>query len=402
MDDQWAPRLGFAWDIRDDLRGKLYGTAGRYFLPMPTVVNMNLSGALLVTDEWFDLIDLNPDGTPIKGELLASIVQVDGSVPDVTELLDTDLDPTYQDEFILGYEWEVAPGWLVGARGIYRDLRNAIEDVSVGRPLNTYAAENGFQDYSRDPFHTYVLTNPGTDAHLLFDLDYDGDYEVVFLSAADIGMPKVKRTYKALEFYFERGWNNGWALQGSYTWAQSRGNYEGWTDTFQQFAGAIGPVTSAFDLPELTEGAYGRLPGDRPHSLKLYGSWDFAERWQLGGNFLFQSGVAYGARGCHPVLGFTYSCTAFYDGDELVSRGTRGRSDDIYQLDLGLQYSLILGRSEGLLRLRMDVFNVFNADSETFRLEDTDLENGAPDLNYGLPGGFQEPRRVRLSARLDF
>jgi len=400
MNDQWAPRLGFSWDVQGTASGKLYGTAGRYFLPMPSTVNVHLSGALLFTDDWFELIGLNPDGTPIKGQQLASFVWADGSVPDVTELLDTDLDPTYQDEFILGYQWELAPGWSLGLRGIYRDLKNAIEDVSMGRALNEYAARNGYDDFYADPFGAFVLTNPGTDAHLLFDLDYDGVYEQVVLTAADIGLPPVKRTYKALEVYFERAWADGWALQGSYTWSESRGNYEGWTESFS--AQADGPIGSSFDLPELTEGAYGRLPGDRPHTLKLFGSWDFADHWQVGGNTLIQSGTPYGARGCHPQLGLAYSCTAFYDGEQLVPRGSLGHSDTVYRLDLGLQYSLPLGYRDGLLRVRLDVFNVFDSHTETGRNEMATLDTGAPNLNYLQPSGFQEPRYVRLSARVDF
>jgi len=399
MNDQWAPRLGFSWDVKGDLSGKLFGTAGRYFLPMPTRVNMNLAGAFLLTRDFFVLEDLNPDGTPIKGELLADYVVFDGTVPDTTELLDTDLDPTYQDEFILGYVWEVAPGWSLGVRGIYRDLKNAIEDVNFGNLLNDYAAANGYEDFFTHPHATYVLTNPGTDASLQWDLDYDGDYEAVNFSAEEIGVPRVRRTYKALELYFERNWRDGWSLQGSYTWSESKGNYEGWTDSFS--GQTDGPLMIAFDNPELMEGAYGKLASDRPHTLKLFGSWDFTGRWQLSGNFLYQSGVAYGARGCHPNPGLP-SCDYFYDDGELVARGSRGRSDDIYQLDLGLQFNLPLDFQEGHLYLRADVINVFNADIESGRFEDTVAGDGEPNLNYGYPSGFQQPRYVRISARLVF
>ena len=124
-------------------------------------------------------------------------------------------------------------------------------------------------------------------------------------------------------------------------------------------------------------------------------------RWQLSGNFLYQSGVAYGARGCHPNPGLP-SCDYFYDDGELVARGSRGRSDDIYQLDLGLQFNLPLDFQEGHLYLRADVINVFNADIESGRFEDTVAGDGEPNLNYGYPSGFQQPRYVRISARLVF
>ncbi len=159
---------------------------------------------------------------------------------------------------------------------------------------------------------------------------------------------------------------------------------------------------TSFDHPELMEGAYGRLASDRPHTLKLFGSWDITARWQVSGNFLYQSGVAYGARGCHPNPDVPYGCDYFYADGEQVPRGSRGRSDDIYQLDLGLQFSLPLGYRNGRLYLRADINNVFNADTESGRFEDTVAGDGDSNLNYGRPAGFQEPRYVRLSARLVF
>lgn len=400
MNDQWARRLGFSWDVQGRGLGKLYGTAGRYLLPIPTSVNMGLSGALLVTDDWYVLEGLNPDGTPIKGEKLSEIVTYDGSVPDTTQLIDTDLDPTYQDEFILGYVHQIAGQWSMGVRGIYRDLKNVIEDVSFGRLLNAYAAEHGYEDFLTLPFATYVLTNPGTDANLRFDLDYDGTYEQVYFSAAEIGLPHVRRTYKALEIYFERRWDEHWSLQGSYTYSRTRGNYEGWTDSF---TGEVdGPLMSAFDLPEIMQGADGKLPSDRPHTVKLFGSWSFGDHWELAGNFLFHSGVPYGARGCHPDLGPFYGCQFFYDGAQLVPRGSRGRSGDVFRLDVGLQFRWPSGYRNGLFRARVDVMNVLNAHTATSLRENVVTQEGATDLDYGLPLGFQQPRSVRLSARFDF
>jgi hypothetical protein len=140
-----------------------------------------------------------------------------------------------------------------------------------------------------------------------------------------------------------------------------------------------------FDIPEIMEGAYGKLASDRPHTLKLFGTWDFTNHWQVSGNFLFQSGVAYGARGCHPDPEIGYGCQFFFDGDELVPRGSWGRSDDIYQMDLSLQYSLPVRYRDGHFYLRADVFNVFNADTETGRFEDTQTGGGEPNLNYDRP-----------------
>ena len=41
--NQWAPRLGFAWDVNSDGSFKVFGNAGRYFLAMPN--NVAIRGA---------------------------------------------------------------------------------------------------------------------------------------------------------------------------------------------------------------------------------------------------------------------------------------------------------------------------------------------------------------------
>jgi len=399
MGNQLAPRLGFSWDFSKDGTAKLFGTAGRYYLPMPTVVNINLSGARFFTEEWFVLEGLNPDSTPIKGDSYAFFVINDGEIPDSGELLDRSLESTYQDEFILGLEYEPFAGWQVGVRGIYRDLKQAIEDVDMSRALNAYAAANGYDDFHAPLFGAYVLTNPGSDAYLSFDLDFDGISEDIVLPAASIGIPRVNRTYKALELFFKRSWNNDWFLQGSYTYSQSRGNYEGWTRT--DIGQTSAALTASFDLPELMEGADGRLPNDRPHTLKLFGAWRFAGHWELSGNFLYQSGAPISALGAHPDLP-TFLNVAFYLDGEVLPRGTLDRNKALTQLDLGLQFRLPLKFKNGNLQLRLDVINVLDGDTVTHVNEFSQQQSGLPEPSFLFPNNFQQPRYVRLGARVDF
>ena len=51
MDDLIAPRVGFSWDMRGDGSTKLFGNAGRYYLPVTNNINVNFAGGL--TDESF-------------------------------------------------------------------------------------------------------------------------------------------------------------------------------------------------------------------------------------------------------------------------------------------------------------------------------------------------------------
>ena len=47
IDNMIAPRLGFSWDVKGDGRTKLFGNAGRYFLPVANVINIKQAGGFL-------------------------------------------------------------------------------------------------------------------------------------------------------------------------------------------------------------------------------------------------------------------------------------------------------------------------------------------------------------------
>jgi hypothetical protein len=104
----------------------------------------------------------------------------------------------------------------------------------------------------------------------------------------------------------------------------------------------------------------------------------------------------------------------------ITGRGSEGRTPDIYTIDLHLAYSIPIGKVLSL-SLFGDVFNVTNAQRAVTVDEvwtraaaevtmdpnecggpgtgpGTDCPLGNP--NWGRPLTFQEPRTVRLGARL--
>jgi outer membrane receptor protein involved in Fe transport len=85
-----------------------------------------------------------------------------------------------------------------------------------------------------------------------------------------------------------------------------------------------------------------------------------------------------------------------------VPRGSRGRTPELYNLNLGLKFTQPLGWRNGRLQVSLDVFNVFDADTEIALNEYTQKETGETSFNYLLPRNFQPPRSIRLSARVDF
>ncbi|HEY5613095.1 MAG TPA: TonB-dependent receptor, partial [Lysobacter sp.] len=349
--DQWAPRLGFSWDVGGEGKMKLFGNYGRYHLPVATNTNVRLAGAELYLQDLYnwDGVTFGAFGEPVLGTLIRSRVLADGTVHPTVSSVDQDIDAMYQDEAIIGFEYQIAPKWSVGVRGIARDLKSTLEDMAVDAGLNRYIVDNGIApsvDCDDDGvnesvgcgFDYYVLGNPGAAITLQVDIDGDGDLDPVELSPQQLGYDTSVRKYKAVELFFARAWDNQWFLQGSYTYSKSYGNNEGFvrSDNGQDDAG----LTTLFDQPGLGDGSYGRLPNDRPHTLKVWGAWQFAPEWLVSGNLLVQSGRPINCFGNHPTDDFAaaYGTESFYCDGVLVPRGSRGRTPTFKSLDLGLEY----------------------------------------------------------------
>ena len=133
---QWAPRLGFSWDVNGDSSFKVYGNAGRYYLALPSSVALRGAGNSLFTEEYFTYGGIDSNGipydlTPIEtstGGPLSKNGEY-GEARDPRTATATNLKSEYQDEFILGFEKQLTPGWTYGVKAQYRSLKTAIDDV---------------------------------------------------------------------------------------------------------------------------------------------------------------------------------------------------------------------------------------------------------------------------------
>jgi outer membrane receptor protein involved in Fe transport len=411
-DSQYAPRLGAVYDPKGDGTSKVYFNFGRYHLPIASNTNVRLAGAEFFTQDFFPLYGLNGDDTPIfnESELLEANVFADGDTPDPRTVRSNNIEPMYQDEWAIGYETRIGDNWSVGARFSYRELGQVIEDLTIDAALvNFFNADPDVYT----PNHTYVLANPGEDINILVNFEvsdpdnpngYRVGEETVTITADQLAYPDPERQYYGLELTFNRRFADNWMLQGSYTWSHSYGNYEGWvrSDNGQDDAG----ITNLYDHPELTDGAYGNLPNDRRHNVKLFGGYVFDNGLGFGANLTARSGRpinSFGVATGTPAA--TYGASSFYftpDGGslQLAPRGSGGTTDTITRLDLSGKYDLELGRTT--LTFAVDVFNAFDSDEavEVFELREND--GGADYAQYGNPTFYQRPRAVRFSIGAKF
>ncbi len=398
--DNLAPRLGLTWDFTGKGKGKLFANYAVFIeTPIPLDVNARAAGGDVQTDKNFNVDRLNA----AVGSLIVPGVST-GAVnlgADATPI-DPGLKPQSVGEYSAGLEYELARDLVVGVRGVYRHMRNVIEDGSF------------------DDGDTYFLFNPGRNE--------PGTTE----RAACEGDPannrpprcfgRAQRFYRALEFTATKRFTNNWQIITSYVYSSLTGNYEG---LFRNDNGQSDPnITSLFDLQSLLNNTYGRLPNDRPHQFKFNGSYRTPWKLLVSGNFYAQSGTPFNMLIPHPIYGNNegfnvqrgtavvpvVAATQAGFPNKVESIGSH-RTPTTMNLDLGVHYPIKLGEGKEL-RLTGDWFNVFNSQrgvtlDQTYSIN-SGVGSGAnvvpPVLNpfWGSAVLVQAPSAFRFGAKFTF
>jgi len=374
LNNEWAPRLGFTWDVAHNGKSKLYGFAGRYYERVPTDIairglNNEVSGFEYFYDpqltQWTGASSIYGSSELIQGQ----------TVPGQTSPLpvNSKLKGPYRDEYILGYDYQIRPDFKVGVSLHYRTLGRTIEDISF------------------DGANTYVIANPGK---------WTGIPVPSLLSpGGTVYFPKPVSIYKALQVTAEKRFSNNWQFGGSYVLSRLQGNYEG-VSSNDTTTGQNDPnLNATYDLPDFLVNGYGLLPLDRTHQLKLYGSYAFQNiPLQLSANFQMVSGTPISKQ---VQVGWYGGAVGFYG-----QRGSAGRTPTTWDLDMGAQYNFNLFKSK--LGLRLDVFNVFNEQKPTavYQTWAQNVSFGGPNTidnaHFKEPYLHQAPRLVRVALRWTF
>ncbi len=475
LKNNWGPRIGVTWDPVGEGKDKVSASFGRYYIPPAS--NLSYRGADLGYSTFFYApgyvvgsgsttpnftrgANFAPTalGTQITtttnpgidaGFLVRCPNSVVAGTPNVAgcnvpfglgvaepaySKAQQGIKASQEDEYTVGYERQFNDLWKGGVNLTYRKLNRISEDTTLdpfvikwcaahttGATLaacNTIWGANSWQ---------YIVFNPGTDLTINLRQPDAAVFDAATIAAAaalpkqltftkdELGFPKPKREYIALEFTFERAFDGKWGLKGSYTLSESKGNYEGTvlSDNAQADAGS----TVLYDFVGLTDNQYGLLPNHHAHQFKAFGSYAVTDNLMFGANVRVISPKHQGCFGLHPTDGPSQNyaaasrwCKTFNADGSLaqashpVPRGSALETDWETNLDLSLRYTvpekiMALG---GNLVLRADVFNVFNADAITSREERGESNAGGRRAQYGFPIAYQTPRYVRLGFDLDF
>lgn len=416
--NNWAPRLGFSWDVNGDSTFKVFGNIGRYHLALPNNVSVRGSNPSLSTAQYFTYTGINADGTPINPVAIpytsatspytcanggfSSNVEC-GYDKDPRTIAQVDLKPHYQDEFILGMERNESESFSWGAKATFRDLKNAIDDICPTECFIFNAGSNKATFWEDD----------GTGNLVKVEHDFAVDFGTAF--------PKLKRKYAALDLYAqytEGGFFGRIDYTLSHNWGNAEGQLNSSVDTGNGGQSDVS-VTQDWDLPELMYGVSGSLPNNRTHQIKGYGTYKFNDQWRVGGSAIVQSGRP---RSCYSY--WPYAKPGIYNGayysycgvpgaqtavnnpnvtpnaDYTFSpRGSAGSTPWTATFNLNVTYNPSWAKG---FTLAMDVLNVFDTQTATGYYERSASSRTTVNPRYGQVLYYSSPRSFRFTARYDF
>jgi hypothetical protein len=356
--DQVQPRLGVNYQISKARADKVYANYGRYYgSDQKSAARAHAPLRLVQNTPFFDAT---------TGALIS-----DTTSPNTTgRVLLPGIQPTYTDEWLVGYATPLGGNWGVDLFYIDRTARDFIEDQPSVLPASTFVVGN---------------------------------------------LANARRDYESFTVELTRRMANRWSATASYAWSELKGNFD-----LDYSAGAVFNSSSILqDGPGVfveDDYRYGPLSEDRPHVLKLFGTYMVTDGLSLGGYVRVQSGVPWERR-----------VQDWYGGYRLLLEplGTN-RTDTWTNVDFLVAYNFRFG-SRVVTRLEARVLNLFNSqtalsvdnraftDPRTRQFDGTQvpgdpasytraliINTTQPNAALGTPLSYAPPRRLLLTARLDF
>jgi hypothetical protein len=397
FDDNWAPRLALSWDPSGSGKMKVFGSYGLYFARIPNDLALLTfgGGGRVIWADYFDaeLTQPIPDGVEALGTRVHLVVS-SGRPATVAP----DAKSTYIREAAVGFEYEAAPQLTLGIQYLYRDMPRVLEDV-------------------------------GNAAAVLY-FTGDADDRVRFIGNPSQGFPDTVmdvgafedpiHEYRSLELTAHKRFSGRWSFVGSYRYSKLEGTYEGF---YRNDNGQPNPaISSMFDYPTndssytaigvpvygfsgdiryLGELGAGPLPNDRPHQLKLWGSYNVTSSLNLGAGLWATAGRPLTAFAADPVLGRAGDIPEGPRGSGIETEdGFKMRTNSYWSFDIHADYGLALGA--GRLVFVVDIFNLLNSQDAIDYDQNTEIRPQIDNPDFGRRILYQNPRSVRLGIRFDF
>jgi hypothetical protein len=361
-DQKIAPRLGASWDVFGNGKMKVFGSWGKYFDWTKYELVRGSFGGDVWREWWYSLDDTdiftlglnNLRGRNLWSSAAGSFQ--DHRTPLDKDSLDPDLKPMHVKNMVLGIEYQYNPQLAFSVHYVRSRLNRTIEDI--GRLV--------------DGSEVYTIGNPG-EGRFKFEDNHYG-------ATPDFQMPKPDRRYDALEISVNRRFSNSWFLGANYTYSRLYGNYAGLSSTDEIVSGGLpgntwtaaqtaesftarpgGNANRDYDSDEVMFDSHGnflkgRLETDRPHVMKVYGS--YAMKWgtELGLRFYAGSGTPITTRVENlsqiPIM--------------VNGRADAGRMPFLSQTDLLVSHQIKVSETQKI-RFEFNMSNLFNQKTPRYK-----------------------------------
>ncbi len=364
-----SPRVGVIFRLTEAGKSMLKAHAGRYYRGIVTSEFDNTTPS--VTPRYLF------DGTYVNGVPNPASLEL---VSDNTNLaVDPNFKNPYTDQYIVGFEQELAPNLGLQLNYIYKRGENygGWRDIRGAYAPATYVDSQG-TDATGRTLQVFRLTTPIDDR--LFELTNPS---------------QMFSRYKGFSIQVQKRMSRNWQMTGSVVISKSTGLLGSSRPTTSSstptpIASQNGTAGIFGQNPNDFVNAEGRLIGDRPVVAHLQFLYQAPYQILFGVNYTHQDGRLFGR--VVRVSGLGIPNTAIWAEPLDGSR----RVPDWNTIDVRIQkdFSIMQGTRFGVFG---DILNLTNADTT----ESVGTQLGTSG-NFGLPTRFLYPRRLMLGAKLRF
>ena len=380
--NNWAPRIGAAFDLTGDNRTVLRGSYGLYYEGSQTQL---FTRAVPGVSDYvtYEVLD----------NTYQNLVEIDRS-PAVLYKVADDIKHPRVDEATIGFERALTGSMRLQVTGIWRDNKNFVNSVAPDArwtPVNT-------TDETGKPITLYNWSNKSSSDENYVIQNVKG-FQYLTPSGQVIGTVDPFRRYRALMLVLNKRYTNRWQAQISYVRANATGNVDN--------SSAAQVATRQFETPNLALVNSGGEASFTPkHEFKILGSYQIPKiEASINAYYVATSGLPY-----NHIQQFTNSLlntsglSSTYRRIPITERGD-AHLPNLSQLDLRIEKNFTLGGTNRI-GIYSDLANIFNQGIVTgviTRTQSVTLPDGSSvSLPYGTPGALQGPRQIRIGARWSF
>ncbi|REJ76486.1 MAG: hypothetical protein DWQ36_18975 [Acidobacteria bacterium] len=420
--DNFAPRLSAVYDVKGDGRVLLSANVGRYYAQLNQQwlqehLRDQPNGEIASDQDTYlfcDAIDVQLGLCSGVGYnfLLRSLRS--GRMWELVDqgIFQSEIDPYYKDEVILGFEWQLARNWALDTKLIWWELGDMIGATIQASPFgDQFKLTANYEDYP-SILAAIDAARVAAGGPALFANDILSSYQ------------EGKMEYQAIQIQLNRRFAGDWALFNNVTLSETETTGSGSWDnnTNSDYGEDLHVVLTQDHIAECNEDqatrtvpiscdGLSRFLGQPVSTINRFGSANNIDRpviWNtfgfktfrfgsnsftLGGHLNFQSGLPWQRNESISTISLdgntaaNASVTLYPEG-----RGAR-RLDDIYTLNLSAAWNFPIFREVGG-QLRIEGLNV------TDQQEQVDITSRGE--VRPVRRDFQRPRQVRASFTLSF